>query len=392
VRAHRHPARGVGRNFAKFLCDAVRVSHRVVDARVVHWRLLRVTPRLSCASETRARETHVTIAVVVGMASCASARGASAPRLMRASGARAREVVRGRARRATRAGSSVARRASGGDGDNDGVPDVYVEFAKRLAIEAGKVTTKYFRADALAVLDKSDASPVTIADQTAEAVMRAMVTKELPTHAIFGEEHGIELGAGGESEWTWVFDPIDGTKSFITGKPLWGTLIALLHNGEPVLGVLDQPVLKEQWVGVKGRQSTMNGKPIKVKPCENLGDAFMYSTTPLMFEGMNKARYEKLASEVKIPMFGCDCYAYGLLAMGFCDLVVEADLKPYDYMALVPIVKGAGGMMTDWKGEELKFTADAAAIESGSYQGEVIAACDEKILAKCVRVLSKTLF
>jgi len=371
--------------FVSAIASSMRASH-TGDFHASH--------RASRARARRdARETHVAIAVIVGMASCTAARGASAPLLMRSSTARAhREVVGGRARRATRAVSSVARHAIGSDSDDDGVPDVYVEFAKRLAIEAGKVTTKYFRADALAVLDKSDASPVTIADQTAEAVMRAMVTKELPTHAIFGEEHGIELGAGGDSEWTWVFDPIDGTKSFITGKPLWGTLIALLHNGEPVLGVLDQPVLKEQWVGVKGRQSTMNGKPIKVKPCENLGDAFMYSTTPLMFEGMNKARYEKLASEVKIPMFGCDCYAYGLLAMGFCDLVVEADLKPYDYMALVPIVKGAGGMMTDWKGEELQFTADAAAIESGSYQGEVIAACDEKILAKCVRVLSKTLF
>ena len=272
------------------------------------------------------------------------------------------------------------------------VPEAYVEFAKRLAREAGKVTTTYFRANALAVEDKSDASPVTIADKLAEGAMRQMVTKEFPTHAIFGEEHGMELGAGGESEWTWVFDPIDGTKSFITGKPLWGTLIALLRDGEPVLGVLDQPVLKEQWIGVKGRQTTMNGKPIAVKSCENLGDAFMYSTTPLMFSGMNKTRYEKLASEVKIPMFGCDCYAYGLLAMGFCDLVVEADLKPYDYMALVPIVQGAGGKMTDWKGHELKFIVDKSSMETGSYQGEVIASCNAKLLDKCVRVLSKTLF
>jgi inositol-phosphate phosphatase/L-galactose 1-phosphate phosphatase/histidinol-phosphatase len=272
------------------------------------------------------------------------------------------------------------------------VPGAYVDFAKRLARAAGEVTTKYFRARTLEVEDKRDASPVTIADQTAEAVMRTMVTKEHPTHAIFGEEHGIELGAGGSSEWTWVFDPIDGTKSFITGKPLWGTLIALLHNGEPVLGVLDQPVLKEQWVGVRGRVSTMNGEPISVKRCENIGDAYMYSTTPLMFEGMNAARYDTLASKVKIPMFGCDCYAYGLLAMGFADLVVEADLKPYDYMALVPIVKGAGGYMTDWKGEPLRFTADAGSLESGDYQGEVIAAGDADVLREAVATLSKTLF
>jgi inositol-phosphate phosphatase/L-galactose 1-phosphate phosphatase/histidinol-phosphatase len=272
------------------------------------------------------------------------------------------------------------------------VPEEYVTFAKSLAVAAGEVTTQYFRQKTLKVNDKNDASPVTIADQTAERVMRQMVTKTHPSHAIFGEEHGIELGAGGSSEWTWVFDPIDGTKSFITGKPLWGTLIALLHNGEPVLGILDQPVLKEQWVGVRGRVSTMNGEPISVKRCADIGDAYMYSTTPLMFEGMNAARYDNLASKVKIPMFGCDCYAYGLLAMGFADLVVEADLKPYDYMALVPIVKGAGGYMTDWKGQPLRFTADSAKIERGDYQGEVIAAGDANVLREALATLSKTLF
>ena len=296
-------------------------------------------------------------------------------------------------RRATRA-RATARAAMGDASDVPRVvvPEAYVRFAEALADAAGETTTKYFRARGVEVEDKKDSSPVTIADQEAEAVMRGMVTREYPTHAIFGEEHGIELGAGGSSEWTWVFDPIDGTKSFITGKPLWGTLIALLHDGEPVLGILDQPVLKERWIGVSGRVSTMNGEPISVKPCESVGDAYMYSTTPLMFEGMNLARYETLARKVKIPMYGCDCYAYGLLAMGFADLVVEADLKPYDYMALVPIVKGAGGYMTDWRGNALRFTADRAALESGDFQGEVIACGDAKVLRACVATLSKTLF
>jgi len=312
--------------------------------------------------------------------------------------ARASGSTRGatRTRDAVFAGRGGRARSRASEGEREveveDVPEAYVAFAERLAAAAGEVTTAYFRARALEVEDKNDESPVTIADQTAESVMRAMVTKEFPTHAIFGEEHGIELGAGGSSEWTWVFDPIDGTKSFITGKPLWGTLIALLRDGEPVLGVLDQPVLNERWVGVRGRQTTMNGEPISVKKCASIGDAYMYSTTPYMFEGMNKARYDTLASKVKIPMFGCDCYAYGLLAMGFADLVVEADLKPYDYMALVPIVKGAGGHMTDWKGEELRFTADSASLEAGSYQGEVIAAGDAAVLADVVNTLSKTLF
>ena len=303
----------------------------------------------------------------------------------------ARSRHRARGRRATAARPSIRARAEVSDGE-DAVPETYVDLACRLADAAGGVTTSMFRRRDLVVDDKSDASPVTIADREAESVMRMLVTKECPTHAIFGEEHGIELGSNGSSEWMWVFDPIDGTKSFITGKPLWGTLIALLHNGEPVLGILDQPVLKERWIGVRGKRTTMNGKQISVKKNESLADAYMYSTTPLMFEGMNAAKYDTLASKVKIPMFGCDCYAYGLLAMGFADLVVEADLKPYDYMALVPIVKGAGGSMTDWKGQELVFTADRAALESGQFQGEVIAACDETLLRDATSILSKTLF
>ena len=175
---------------------------------------------------------------------------------------------------ATRGGDARARGEGEEEGEGEDVPEACVAFAERLATAAGEVTTRYFRGKTLEVEDKNDASPVTVADQTAESVMRSMVTKEFPTHAIFGEEHGIELGAGGSSEWTWVFDPIDGTKSFITGKPLWGTLIALLRDGEPVLGVLDQPVLNERWVGVRGRQTTMNGEPISVKKCASVGDAY----------------------------------------------------------------------------------------------------------------------
>ena len=170
------------------------------------------------------------------------------------------------------------------------VPAEYVTLAADLVDAAAEITVKYFRTP-LEIDDKNDASPVTIADNGAEAAMRALVRERFPTHAIFGEEEGIELGEGGAQEWTWVFDPIDGTKSFITGKPLWGTLVALLHNGEPVLGVLDQPVLKERWVGVKGTESTLNGEPISVRPCKSLGDAYLYSTTPYMFEGDNLSPY-----------------------------------------------------------------------------------------------------
>ena len=276
--------------------------------------------------------------------------------------------------------------AAASSGPSEEVPAEYVALANRLVEAASDVTRRYFRTP-IEIDDKNDASPVTIADKGAEAAMRALVASSFPDHAIFGEEEGIELGASGGQEWTWVFDPIDGTKSFITGKPLWGTLVALLHDGVPVLGVLDQPVLKERWVGVKGKPSTFNGAPITTRACDALGDAYMYATTPLMFEGDNLAPYQRVADAVKVPMYGCDCYAYGLLASGFADLVVEADLKPYDYMALVPIVKGAGGEFTDWTGAELVWEGDADALKAGSYQGEVIAAGDKRVHAAAVEVL-----
>jgi inositol-phosphate phosphatase/L-galactose 1-phosphate phosphatase/histidinol-phosphatase len=221
---------------------------------------------------------------------------------------------------------------------------------------------------------KGDESPVTIADKAAEQAMRELINATCPEHGVFGEEAGIDVRDG---EYVWVLDPIDGTKSFITGKPLFGTLIALVKDGVPVLGIIDQCILKERWVGVAGEPSTLNGKVITTKPCASVGDAYMYSTTPFMFEGDNVAPYNALASQVKIPMYGCDCYAYGLLAAGHCDLVVEADLKPYDFMALVPVIEGAGGVVTDWNGDRVGL--DQAALEDGASKigaTEIIAACD----------------
>ena len=293
--------------------------------------------------------------------------------------------------------------AIGGDGggagerkkkreEDDASLSEFVPFAIELAEAANGETLKYWR-KSFAVETKGDESPVTIADKNAESAMRKLVKSRYPSHAIFGEEHGIELGEkseGGDGhEYLWVFDPIDGTKSFITGKPLWGTLIALLRDGEPVLGVLEQPVLKERWIGCKGTQTTFNGNPVSVHGDERkeLNEALMYSTTPLMFYDENEVRYERLKRDVKIPMFGCDCYAYGLLASGFCDVVCEADLKPYDYMALVPIVLGAGGKMTDWEGEELKFVVGEG--DGESFQGEVLATASERLWKESLASLKR---
>lgn len=162
--------------------------------------------------------------------------------------------------------------------------DEYVSLAQELASCAATVTTRYFRTP-VGVDTKSDASPVTVADREAEEAMREVLTSRVPEHAIYGEEYGHKPGSGRGADWTWVLDPIDGTKSFITGRPLFGTLIALAYRGRPVLGVLDQPVLRERWLGVAGRRTTKNGREISTRPCARVGDAYLFATTPHMFRG-----------------------------------------------------------------------------------------------------------
>mmetsp|Transcript_24110 Transcript_24110/g.52607 ORF Transcript_24110/g.52607 Transcript_24110/m.52607 type:complete len:217 (+) Transcript_24110:206-856(+) len=216
--------------------------------------------------------------------------------------------------------------------------------------------------------------------------MRELINEAFPDHGVYGEEGGLDIRKG---EYVWVLDPIDGTKSFITGKPLFGTLIALVKDGNPILGIIDQCILKERWVGAAGRPSTLNGVEICTRKCGPVGEAFMYSTTPLMFEGDTLRQYNQLAEKVRIPMFGCDCYAYGLLAAGFCDLVVEADLKPYDFMALVPVVEGAGGILTDWQGQRVKLDLTSMLDGSPSRAYEVIAAGDQATHEAAMQILNE---
>jgi inositol-phosphate phosphatase/L-galactose 1-phosphate phosphatase/histidinol-phosphatase len=236
-----------------------------------------------------------------------------------------------------------------------------VALANSLADAARPIAARYFRTP-VTVDDKSDLSPVTVADREAETAMRALLGKHVPSHGIFGEEHGVERA---DAEYVWVLDPIDGTKAFITGLPIFGTLIALLHRGVPVLGIIDQPISKERWLGAAGRPSTLNDKPIKVRACDQLAKAYMYSTAPLMFAGPTAKHHEELASKVKLFRWGGDCYAYGLLAAGHVDLVVENSLKLYDFAALVPVIKGAGGLITDWKGRELDMHSDGSVLAAG---------------------------
>eukprot|EP00931_Biecheleriopsis_adriatica_P030434 TRINITY_DN17942_c0_g1_i1.p1 TRINITY_DN17942_c0_g1~~TRINITY_DN17942_c0_g1_i1.p1 ORF type:complete len:246 (-),score=45.26 TRINITY_DN17942_c0_g1_i1:100-837(-) len=209
--------------------------------------------------------------------------------------------------------------------------------------------------------------------------MRQLIESTYPSHGIYGEELGnVRL----ESEYVWVLDPIDGTKSFITGKPLFGTLIALLRHGKPVLGVIDQCVLKERWVGANGC-TKFNGEPVRATGVRQLGEAMMYATTPHMFgAGLEETRFSRLRDLVKRPLYGCDCYAYGLVASGFgADLVVEADLGIYDYCALVPVVNCAGGRMTDWEGRDLTLQSHNVS------RGRVVAAANEELWRAAVAVL-----
>ncbi|KAG0622810.1 hypothetical protein M758_3G125400 [Ceratodon purpureus] len=230
----------------------------------------------------------------------------------------------------------------------------FVEVGHKLADAARSIILKYFRSG-FTIIDKEDLSPVTIADRETEAAMCSILSQYFPDHAIFGEEGGLTMPEGG-SDYVWVLDPIDGTKSFITGKPVFGTLISLLYKGTPVLGIIDQPVLGERWVGVQGQGTTLNGRRVRTRSSTALlKDAYLYTTSPHMFSGETEEAFVRVRNEVKIPLYGCDCYAYGLLASGHADLVIEHGLKPYDYLALVPVVEGAGGKITNWSGESLKW-------------------------------------
>ena len=239
--------------------------------------------------------------------------------------------------------------------------DTCLAFALHLADAAGEVIRPYFRKP-LAVRDKPDLTPVTAADRAAEQTMRGLIERHFPAHGILGEEFGRERE---DAEFVWVLDPIDGTKSFISGVPLFGTLIALTREGRPILGIIDQPISRERWVGASGHPTTLNGVPIRCRPCPALAAATLFATTPDMFKGDDAASFARVSAAVKLVRYGADCYAYGLLAAGFVDLVLEASLRPYDFCAMVPVVEGAGGVATDWRGGSLDLAADGRVLVAG---------------------------
>ena len=247
-------------------------------------------------------------------------------------------------------------------------------LAEQLADVARRIAVRHFRTP-LAVTRKSDGSPVTVADKEIESEMRRMIRAAFPRHAIRGEEFAAE----GSGEFTWVLDPIDGTKSFITGFPLFGSLIALLQGERPVLGVVEAPALAERWVGCEGRPTLFNGREARTSARRALGDAVVYTTTAETFDSEERPRFEALGARAALRRYGGDCYLYGMLASGSCELVIEVQLKPHDFMAVVPVVEGAGGRISDWRGAPLTTASN----------GRVVAAANETLWREAVAELGR---
>jgi histidinol phosphatase-like enzyme (inositol monophosphatase family) len=257
-----------------------------------------------------------------------------------------------------------------------GDTDRLIAAAEAAADVAGAVVRPFFRAGVASDL-KADRSPVTIADRSAEQAMRAVLAERFPDHGVLGEEFGLDRP---DARLRWVLDPIDGTRAFITGRPTFGTLIALLDGDTPVLGVIDQPVTGERWIGVAGRTTMFRG-PLGgragCRPCASPADAELSCTSPDML-GPDAPRWQRLAGAVRRNYWGGDCYAYGLLALGQIDVVAETTMKLWDWAALVPVVEGAGGRVTDWSGQLLRPGGD----------GRVLAVGDPALLPQIVALLT----
>lgn len=244
--------------------------------------------------------------------------------------------------------------------------------AHALADAAAAQSLAHFRMP-LEVITKADASPVTLADRAAEAAMRQILARERPADGIYGEEHGQERL---DADAVWVLDPIDGTRSFITGSPLWGTLIAVLQGDAVALGVVDMPVLGERWVGMDGA-AHRNGRPVRVRDCRTLAEARIVTTSPDIFGAADWQAFDRLSRACAMRRFGGDCYGYAQLAGGTIDLVVETGLQPYDYLGPAGLIQAAGGIVTDWEGRPLGLRSD----------GRVLAAATPALHAAALQVL-----
>jgi myo-inositol-1(or 4)-monophosphatase len=254
----------------------------------------------------------------------------------------------------------------------------FAAFVDRLATVSGEAILPFFRTS-LGVDNKGAAGtfdPVTAADRSAETAMRTLIRENFPNHGIIGEEFGNERD---DAEYVWVLDPIDGTKSFIAGMPAWGTLIALLRAGEPVYGMMHQPFTRERFTGDGGAaryRGPVGERALRVRSCAKLDEAILMTTSPLLMKEADRHAFGKVEKAVRLSRYGGDCYAYCMLAAGHVDLVIETELKPYDILPLVPIIIGAGGLVTAWDGGSPK---------AG---GRIIAAGDARLHEAAMKVLN----
>ena len=250
-------------------------------------------------------------------------------------------------------------------------------FLDELATVSGETVLPFFRT-ALSIDNKGGPGgfdPVTAADHAAETAMRTLIRRSFPSHGIIGEEYGEERA---DAEYVWVLDPIDGTKSFISGMPAWGTLIALLRAGEPVFGMMNQPFIRERFSG-DGAKAHYRGpagaRDLRVRACADLAEAVLFTTSPLLMKAGDRELFGRVEQMVRLSRYGGDCYAYCMLAAGHVDLVIETELKPYDVLPLVPIIAGAGGIITTWEGG----TPHAG--------GRIVAAGDKRVHAAALELL-----
>ena len=252
----------------------------------------------------------------------------------------------------------------------------FTAFVDRLAETSGEKILPFFRTN-LAVSHKGMGAfdPVTEADRAAEMAMRTLIGRNFPNHGIIGEEHGNERA---DAEYVWVLDPIDGTKSFINGMPTWGTLIGLLRFGEPVFGLMHQPFIGERFSGDGGAaqyRGPAGARGLHVRACASLKDALLQTTSPRLMNETDRAKFGRVEEAVKLSRYGGDCYAYCMLAAGQIDLVIETELKPYDILPLIPIITGAGGVVTSWDG-------------GAPTQGRVVAAGDKRVHEQALKILN----
>lgn len=253
-------------------------------------------------------------------------------------------------------------------------------FALELAAAAADAALPLFRQkdlgedNKLAHLSRFD--PVTEADKGAERAIRALINRHFPNHGIIGEEYGAE---NADADYVWVLDPVDGTRAFISGLPLWTTLIGLRFRGRPVLGVIAQPFLREIFLGspLGSRLITPAGSmPLRVRTCSGLNDALIATTDPDLFAGAEADAYASLRQAVKLARYGCDAYAFAMVAMGTMDMALETGLKAWDIDAIIPVIENAGGVVVDWRGEDV-----------GNDGGQVVAACSRALAEEAIAIL-----